>query len=348
MNIQLYTKLAIHEGCSTYIYGQHNTCPWTELKISNVCINSQDMTSKSSIVTQVDTLPPGSKARAGRSIFVVKILSKLSSGDSLNLKINNTEYSDIAVTVINADDSVDTNNYSTVISTMVQNEHGRLDEWVKYHLAIGVNKIILFDNDFCVRTDKWSSCKPEHSVSVLCDKYPGKVERVAFPYGRLTGTHKYFCQQATLTMGYHFLKNNCKHICFIDVDEFIYTPNTSSMNIDEKLKNYDQSIIMGSHFLINDPSEGKIFPNNDVLQHVTKQAKKTGYTKMIINTQQSLEHGIDFIVTPHKIPSGKTGPMSHTVPPLEDLLHYHCWLNRHKQAGGVECDNNNLYKYTHE
>ena len=54
-------------------------------------------------------------------------------------------------------------NNTSCILTVIKNEHEYLDEWIKYHLDLGINHIFIFED---IDSD---------SHKEICDKYGDKV-----------------------------------------------------------------------------------------------------------------------------------------------------------------------------
>ena len=109
------------------------------------------------------------------------------------------------------------------ILTVIKNEHEYLEEWIKYHLDLGVEHIFIFED---IDSD---------SHKEICDRYNDKVtlnsvltilnedsKKKAF---EIKQTHKWNLQHLYLRTGLMFIKENFSNIydwCFvIDNDEFI-------------------------------------------------------------------------------------------------------------------------------
>src|SRR4030042_5031022 len=65
--------------------------------------------------------------------------------------------------------------YNSIISTQVRDENEYLDEWVRYHLGIGFDHIVIYDNKSIVPVrNRWGKSK----VTVIKDnrEFEGSAE----------------------------------------------------------------------------------------------------------------------------------------------------------------------------
>ncbi|MDO4466651.1 MAG: glycosyltransferase family 2 protein [Bacillota bacterium] len=89
------------------------------------------------------------------------------------------------------------------IAAIVKNEAEYIEEWVLYHLTIGFDEIVLYDNG------------SEDNSKEILEPYvkAGKVRIIDYPgMGKQLEVYNYAIQQ---------LKNEFKYLAFIDADEFL-------------------------------------------------------------------------------------------------------------------------------
>ncbi|MFZ1430844.1 MAG: glycosyltransferase family 2 protein [Geminicoccaceae bacterium] len=93
----------------------------------------------------------------------------------------------------------------TAVCVIVKNERNDISEWIAYHLAIGFDTVLLFDN---MSDDDTSSI-----VDVYARKYD--VRRVAW-----SDTSTYY-QVNAYNAALEMLRQDYDWLCFIDADEFV-------------------------------------------------------------------------------------------------------------------------------
>jgi hypothetical protein len=116
--------------------------------------------------------------------------------------------------------------YYSVLSTRVRDDDPHIDEWVRYHLAIGFDFIVIYDNmSFIPVVNKWGN-----KVMVYKDENEYQVYP---PYD----THAFL------------LKNHpTRWLAHLDVDEFIVLYQHASIN--DLLKNYEEFGGLGINWCI--------------------------------------------------------------------------------------------------
>jgi hypothetical protein len=92
--------------------------------------------------------------------------------------------------------------------TMVRDVAKFLPEWVSYHAAVGVEKFILYDN--ASEDDLLDQVARLRSAGI-------DISTVAWPWTK--------AQEAGLSHCAALLRPSCQWMAFIDVDEFIFSPN---------------------------------------------------------------------------------------------------------------------------
>ena len=89
------------------------------------------------------------------------------------------------------------------IAAIVKNEEPYIEEWVRYHHLIGVDRFYIFDNGSTDRTLAILRC--------LADEY--SLELIDFPGAKQ--------QIPAYNYAIRYFKEECKYLAFIDADEFI-------------------------------------------------------------------------------------------------------------------------------
>lgn len=174
------------------------------------------------------------------------------------------------------------------ILTVIKNEHEYLDEWIKYHIELGVDHIFIFE-DF-----------GSDSHKEICDKYGDKVslngieclldDDTKKEVLELKLTRENNPQTIYFKKGLTYIqKMHSYNWCFvIDNDEFITLDNANFENIFELYKDYDAFVlqwkIYGANGLVRKPNyEGKGLigtytkPSNFAGHHNLEWVSKTCY-----------------------------------------------------------------------
>jgi hypothetical protein len=210
-------------------------------------------------------------------------------------------------------------NKSAIISTICKDYSHRLDEWIQYNLQLGFSGIVIYDNDNNKTNglhEPITNCIITKTTKEICEKYKEKVFRIECPYEPFPTGYWTDIQRLTLSIGVNMFKDKCKFITIIDADEFIYTPRTPNINIEEFLDKYNNTLTMQSNILTNKNSDDII--DNNILD-ISKYIGENLYTKTILYTNSIKDY--EFISTPHTHPS-------QIVMDKADILHYHCWVNQ--------------------
>jgi hypothetical protein len=94
------------------------------------------------------------------------------------------------------------------ICAIVKNEERYIDEWVDYNLALGFDRIYLFDNSDDFSLYEWSQnrSKTENSNRISVIQFPGEQQQ--FPAYRTC-------------VKYHARKEKMHYAAFFDADEFL-------------------------------------------------------------------------------------------------------------------------------
>lgn len=151
---------------------------------------------------------------------------------------------------------------TTTIFTVIKNEHPYLDEWISYHLSLGIDHIFIFQdidsNDHSYITNKYSQVTLSNISILLNDQEKSQVK-----YIRQTGNSN--PQFIYIRNGLLYIQSNFNYDwCFvIDVDEFL---TTDKLNMD-RYKDYDAVILQWKCYGAN----GHITkPNTSVLESYTE------------------------------------------------------------------------------
>ena len=151
---------------------------------------------------------------------------------------------------------------TSCIFTVIKNEHEYLDEWIQYHLKLGINHIFIFEDydseshkDICDKYDKNVSLNNIFDILNNNDKKLVKQYKI---------NKKCNSQDIYLKKGLSYLKrySNFYDWCFvIDNDEFITLENNNLEDILSLYKDYDAIILSwkcyGANGLINKPDYSK-------------------------------------------------------------------------------------------
>jgi hypothetical protein len=208
------------------------------------------------------------------------------------------------------------NNDINIISTMCRMYNFRLDEWIEYHLKLGVDGIVIFDN---TRNENKNSNNKndqdkETDMRKVTDKYGDKVVVIDFPYGKIGGNHWNTIQSVSLFTGLHAMKHKCKYITFTDADEFITVSNN---DLRDFCKKNNKTIQICGDIVTNKSNNDKI--NNNVLE-LCKYVGRKSPSKMMVRTSDFLNNNPFFkFYNPHEI-HGKNNRN-------RDIYMYHFWVN---------------------
>lgn len=155
---------------------------------------------------------------------------------------------------------------TTAICAFMKRENAYIDEWLKHHISIGIDKIILFDNN-----DNMEDYPMTEFVSRQII-----LKRVKVINKRNTKLNK----DKELKIVYNACKTDW--ICFIDIDEFIYIRDGKS--IKEALSNslYEnvQNVLMPS-IVFGDGNNIYYDDNHSVKERFSKMCiRNNKYTKI--------------------------------------------------------------------
>jgi len=165
---------------------------------------------------------------------------------------------------------------TSCIFTVIKNEHEYLNEWIKYHLDLGINHIFIFediDSDSHKEICKKYNNVTLRSISLILNDYElNKVKQIKSTQIK---NHNENPQYIYIKKGLTYLKSLNKYDwCFvIDNDEFITleNDNDSLESIISLFNNYDAFILQwkcyGANGLIHKPN----YSNKGIIETYTKE-----------------------------------------------------------------------------
>jgi len=165
---------------------------------------------------------------------------------------------------------------TSCILTVIKNEHEYLDEWIQYHLNLGIDHIFIFEDidsdshkDIC---EKYDNVILSSISLILNDEELNKVKQIK---SRKISNHNENPQYVYIKKGLTYLKSLNKYDwCFvIDNDEFITLEkeNDSLESIISLFSGYDAFILQwkcyGANGLIHKPD----YSNKGIIETYTKE-----------------------------------------------------------------------------
>ena len=133
----------------------------------------------------------------------------------------------------------------TCICTVIKNEHQYLDEWIQYHLRLGIDYIFIFEdfdsNSHKDITDKYS-CVLLLNISKLFNAEE-KTYLLELKQTKAKSPHHFYVKRCLQYLSNNYLEFDW---CFvIDADEFITLENNSSKLYDivSLYKDYDAIVL---------------------------------------------------------------------------------------------------------
>ena len=160
------------------------------------------------------------------------------------------------------------------ILTIIKNEQEYLDEWIQYHLNLGINHIFIFEDIDSEShkniTNKYSNVSLNSILSILNDEQKNEAYE-------LKQTKKYNVQNLYFKQGLNYIKENYKfNWCFIiDIDEFI-TLEHNINTLDDILvlyNNYDAFIMSWECYGANNHIEKPNYNESGVIEQYPNKMK---------------------------------------------------------------------------
>ena len=128
-------------------------------------------------------------------------------------------------------------------------EEAYIDEWIRYHLALGVDHIHLYDND------------PEQPLRDVPARYPGRVTVVSFPgAAQQFKAYNHFLARA---------RSRYLWVTFLDLDEFMVV--RSGESIGDFAQQYCSAGALALNWVMFDSNGHEQFQSRPVLERFTRR-----------------------------------------------------------------------------
>ena len=140
------------------------------------------------------------------------------------------------------------------IVAIVKDDNVYLDEWIKYHIGIGVDEILIYDNN--------SKIPLSDEVKKLPEEYQSKVIVELFP-------EKILSQQVAYESGRKYYMNKARFVSFIDIDEGV----VCEQPLQDLVNFYGSNPTIGCVLLqwkIFNASGQKFYENKPVIERFTE------------------------------------------------------------------------------
>ena len=163
---------------------------------------------------------------------------------------------------------------TSCIFTVIKNEHEYLDEWIKYHLNLGINHIFIFEDIDSIShkniVNKYIDRVSLNSISEILN------DNDLLKASELKRTKKKSIHHIYVKKGLEYIKSQSYDWCFvIDCDEFITLENSGLDKTLSLYKDYEAIVLQwklyGASGLISKPN----YRNSGVVDIYTKEF--TGY-----------------------------------------------------------------------
>jgi hypothetical protein len=168
--------------------------------------------------------------------------------------------------------------YKVAICCIVKNEDIYFNEWIDYHVKVGVSHFYIYDNE---------------SINPVSNVVANFVKQGLVTVELIKGTEKQTTAYADCLKKY---KNECQWLAFIDVDEFIVT-KTLTGNLPEFLTQYEKYGGLGINWLVFGSNGHKNKPDGSQTDSFTRRSLKThpvnGHIKSIVQTRYVKKPGPD-------------------------------------------------------
>jgi len=179
--------------------------------------------------------------------------------------------------------------YYLTIFSIFKNEALYLDEWIKFHLANGVEHFYLYDD-----------CSQDDPVSIL-QPY---IDKKIVTYIRWTeGEDPNFIWHkngANFMHRMHFITNYGHETfwcAFIDLDEFLFCPS-EDYHLSDKIKEYEDYSAIGVNWHCYGNSFLELYDDRPVIERFTKRAEKNFYKNLHVKVIVKISD-VNFCDNPH-------------------------------------------------
>lgn len=159
------------------------------------------------------------------------------------------------------------------ILSIVKNEHRYLDEWIKYHLGIGVDKIYIFEDvgslshkDIC---DKYDSVECNSILSIYSNE-----EKDIIINAKQNSLDRFGCQIKFFKDCLDYIRDNSDldWVAYIDTDEFI-TLESSDIVLSDLVQRYNNYNLVVLQWLNYNANGHITMPSGGVIQNYTTTCK---------------------------------------------------------------------------
>lgn len=148
----------------------------------------------------------------------------------------------------------------TCILTIIKNEHQYLDEWIQYHLRLGIDHIFIFEDLDSISHKEITNKYPLVSLNSISELLTSQEQLYALQIKHTPGKN---IQPFYIKKGLEYIKNYQVHYdwCFvIDIDEFVTLENSED-RLNELLNQYKdyEAVILswkcyGANNYVNKPN----------------------------------------------------------------------------------------------
>ena len=165
--------------------------------------------------------------------------------------------------------------YNAIVCAIAKDEDQFLKEWVVYHLILGFDHIIIYDNN------------SKHPISSILSDYINE--------GLVTVQDYPLLEAPQLSAYFHCIKNwkeKANWIAFINIDEFIVPLNDN--DIRDFLDRYDEYAGVGIHWMVFNSNGYLQRPKGNVIENYTESIGLNHLYKSIVHQKYVIKP-----VSPH-------------------------------------------------
>lgn len=184
--------------------------------------------------------------------------------------------------------------YYVAIGAIVKNESDYIEEWIDYHLKLGVELFYIFDND---------------STDNTCQKLKKYIDLNIVKLYKIRGKNQ---QMKAYNKIIHKAKKESYWVAFIDVDEYIYInpklfDDYKNIDIKRILKCYEEENGIGINWLLIGPSGHIEKPKGGVIDNYNQCLPKDHYKNLHIKSIVNIQYAKKFGCHPHACSYRKNG-----------------------------------------
>ena len=168
-------------------------------------------------------------------------------------------------------------NNTSCILTVIKNEHEYLNEWIKYHIGIGIDHIFIFEDidsdshkEIC---EKYGDKVTLDTIDIVLDEQNRKKTR-ELKLSKKKNPQEIYFPKALIWIQ----KNYDYNWCFvIDCDEFITLQDKTLEDILEEYKNYDAFVLQWKIYGANGYTNKPDYSNKGLIETYTKESDYPGH-----------------------------------------------------------------------